>query len=119
MNQESFNQQFCEDLEYYLCDVFESMDDDSVKGFWCDGVLAPFVDNELSKKHVDDSKQIVARAFVGRDGQEEYTLVLTFGKYSLRKYADGHRLNDCLPDIHSRGSFIINTNRKTMELFLK
>jgi hypothetical protein len=119
MAQQSFNQQFCIDLEYYLCDVFTSVVQDDVKGFWCDGVLAPFVDNELSKKHVNERKQIITRAFVGRSGQEEYTLVLTLGKLSLRRFANDRSLNDCLPDIHSSESFVINVDKRTIQLFLK
>ena len=106
-------------MNTYLCDVFKRVDEDDVKGFWCDGVLAPFVDNELSKKHVNDSKQIVTQAFVGRSGQEEYTLILTLGKQSLERYACGRSLNDCFPDIHSSENFVINIEKKTMELFLK
>ncbi len=119
MNQESFNQQFCVDLEYYLCDVFNSIDNADVKGFWCDGVLAPFVDNELSKKYVIDNKRIIARVFAGRDGQEEYILILNLGNYSLQKYASGNCLNDCLPDLNSKENFIIDTHQKTIVLYLK
>ncbi|MBT1708865.1 hypothetical protein KK062_11560 [Fulvivirgaceae bacterium PWU5] len=70
---------------------------EAIHGFWCGGVDTPYFDYKLARKHVNDTRKIETRAWIGPSGQEEYALVIHFGKYALRRYAKGSSLNDCVP----------------------
>lgn len=88
---------FCDMLEYRIWEVLKNSDIEAQKGFWCDGVLPPFNDNELSKKYVNDNRQVTLRAFIGPDGQNEYELQLVFGPKALSRYARGLDIVECIP----------------------
>ena len=63
---------------------------------WMDGVLMPFVERQLSKKHVNDTRKIEAHAWaLTNKGDVKFDLVVYFEKYSLRRYARGSALDDC------------------------
>lgn len=91
------DQNFCSRLEFYLTKAFSYSKDNQLKGFWCDGILLPFSDIEISKKYIRDKKEIDMTAFIGKDGQETYQLKLLFGKKSLKKYEMDLNLEDCIP----------------------
>ena len=57
---------FCELLEYEICNVFKYSDNDQIKGFWCDGVLFNQQNEEYTPKFVNDNRQITLRAFIGK-----------------------------------------------------
>ena len=89
---ESFNEDFCVYLEYHLCRTFERSNNKTFKGYWCDGVSwHPTIDSHISKKHVNDTRMIETTAWIGKTGQEEFTLIIKFGKYSLRRYGQGFK----------------------------
>ncbi len=73
---ESFNEDFCAELEYHLTWTFNQSDDKNLRGFWCDGVLMPTNDLQLTKKNVNDKRKIVTKAFLGYDGQDEYDMTI-------------------------------------------
>ena len=116
----SFNKDFCSKLESRICREFENSKDTELKGFWCDGVLwKPLIENQLTKKHVNDKRQIVTKAWIGKTGQTEYQATICFGKMSLSKYAKGIDLTDCIPEEHSQEDWIeIDIVNKTLEIKL-
>jgi hypothetical protein len=116
---ESFNEDFCVQLEYHLTRTFENSEDKNLKGFWCDGVLMPFAESQLTKKGVNDTRKIVTKAWLGYDGQGEFEMTINFGQLSLRRYAKGSDLSDCLPSENSMGWVTLDIERKTIELQLK
>jgi len=60
---ESFNEDFCLDLEYYLCRTFKNSNRDELRGFWCDGIAwLP-----VSKKRVNDTRKIETKAWIGNE----------------------------------------------------
>lgn len=61
------NQDFCEFLEYEICKAFKHTDNDQIKGFWCDGVLLNQSDSPYSQKSVNDNRQIILKAFIGKE----------------------------------------------------
>ncbi len=73
------DQDFCTYLEYKISKAFANSTDQTIKHFWCDGVLLPASDNEISKKSVNDNREIIMKVFIGLDGQENYKLTLKFG----------------------------------------
>jgi hypothetical protein len=117
---ESFNEDFCDTLEYHLCTTFEHSDREDVKGFWCDGVSSRLlVESQLSKKSVNDTRRIETDAWIGTDGQQPYTMIIRFGKYSLRRYAKGRSIVDCIPSYDSMDWIDIDIEKRTIEIRLK
>ncbi len=116
---ESFNEDFCAELEYHLTRTFNQSDDKSLRGFWCDGILMPTNDLQLTKKSINDKRKIVTKAFLGYDGQDEYEMTINFGQYSLRRYAKGTDLSDSLPNEDTMDWVSLDMKSKTIELKLK
>jgi hypothetical protein len=113
---DSFNQDFCTDLEFHLCLTFENSHDDRLNGFRCDGVShEPLV---KSKKSINDNRQLVTKAWIGKTGQDEYEMTIHFGKYSLRRFAKGTSLADTLPSNQSMHWVKIDTDNRTIEIQL-
>ncbi|MEP6735765.1 MAG: hypothetical protein ABJA70_09620 [Chryseolinea sp.] len=48
---ESLNREFCDFLERHIQNTFANSPDKRVSVMACDGVLEPFMDIEISKKH--------------------------------------------------------------------
>lgn len=113
--EEAFNEKFCDFLEYHLCDTFRNSDKKEMRRLWCDGIVY----NHNSKKQVNDKRQIETLAFIGQDGQEEYQMKIKFGKYSLKRYAKGTSLNDCVPNSGSMDWIEIDIENKRIEIHLK
>lgn len=115
---ESFNEDFCVQLEYHLTRTFGNSEDEKIKRFWCDGVLMPFIESQLTKKSVNDTRKIVTKAWLGYDGQGDFEMTINFGQYSLRRYAKGFELTGCLPSENSMDWITLDIERKTIELQL-
>jgi len=116
----SFNENFCNHLEYHLGLTFENSDRQDLNGFWCDGISwNPTSDNQLTKKSVNDIRQIVTKAWIGKDGQDEYEMKIRFGKYSLRRYSKGTEMIDCIPSSDSMDWIDIEPENKKIEIRLK
>lgn len=114
---ESFNQEFCELLEYHLCATFRNSDQKEISKLWCDGIVC----NHFSKKLVNDKREIKTIAWIGENGQYEFEMNIKFGKHSLRRYAKGTKIIDCIPDSDSinwieidleKNSFKFNLSRQ-------
>ncbi len=117
---ESFNEEFCTHLEYHLCRTFENSNNEEIIGFWCDGVSgSPFIDSQITKKSVNDTGKIETRAWIGKAGQDEYYMTIRFGKYSLRRYARGTSLIDCIPGEETMDWIEIDTEKKIIKINLK
>jgi hypothetical protein len=119
ISQESFNEDFCLYLEYHLGNTFAQSEDRAIRGLWCDGVMMPLISSQLSKKSVNDTRRIVTKAWIGYDGQGEYELTIKFGKYSLRRYAKGTSLKDCVPGDETMGWINIDVEKRRIEIQLK
>ncbi len=109
---------FCNLLEYQLTSAFENSDDIALKGFWCDGIVLPLNENEYSKKSINDKRQVLAKSYIGKTGQDEYQMTIKFGTNALSKYEKGLDIKDCIPDVEERDWYIINTDRKHISIQL-
>lgn len=118
-NEESFNREFCEYLEWHLGRTFEKSGDNKLRGLWCDGILPPFIERQLTKKSVNDTRTIVTTAFIGYDGQGKYEMTIKFGRYSLRRYARGSSMIDCLPGDDSTDWITLDMENAKIEIRLK
>lgn len=112
------NQDFCDFLEYEICKAFEHSDNDSNKGFWCDGVLPHQPENYYSPKFVNDNRQVMLKAFIGQNGQMEYELTLKFGSKALSRFARNLDIKDCVPKADKPNWFKIDTTLNKIEIQL-
>jgi hypothetical protein len=113
---QSFNEEFCAKLEHHLTRTFGKSE---LRGFWCDGVSMPTHDLELTKKYVNDKRRIVTKAWLGFNGQDVYEMIINLGQYSLRRYAKGSDLIDCLPSEDSTDWIELDVESKTIKVQLK
>jgi hypothetical protein len=112
------DQDFCAYLEYELTRAFSHSTDNSIKHFWCDGILLPNSEREISQKHINDTKRVATTAFIGKNGQEEYKTTLMFGPKALSKYARGLHLKDCIPDPTNKNWYDVDISNKTLMIKL-
>lgn len=114
-----FNSDFCLALERYLTLVFSKSEEKLIRSLWCDGVLIPENEILISKKSVNDTREIKTKVWigVGTKNQVQFDLMLYFGKYSLRRYAKGNKLDDCIAALESERQ-IINIENALIELHL-
>ena len=115
---ESFNERFCFMLEYYITSVLEESDDKQIRSLWCDGILMPHKKSLVTKKSVNDTRRIETKAWIGHGSRKQclFDLILRFEKYSLRRYAKGNNLEDCLPGIED---LFVDFENKRIELFMR
>jgi len=112
------NNDFCDFLERQLSKAFANSSIDSIKNFWCDGILPPTFENQYSKKFVNDNRKVVMTAFVGVSGQDKYELTLNFGSKSLSKYQRDLELFECVPNPEKANWFDINIEQKKITILL-
>jgi hypothetical protein len=112
------DQDFCEFLEYEICKAIELSDNVEIKGFWCDGILLNQPDSSYSQKFVNDNKQVLLKALIGKDGQTEYELTLKFGNNALSRYARNLDIKECVPNPGIQNWFDIDTKRNKIEVQL-
>lgn len=79
----------------------------------------PSVESQLTKKNVNGKRRIITKAWLGKDGQSEFEMTISFGQYSLRRYAKGKALDDCLPTEGFEDWIAIDLSSKTIELQLR
>ena len=112
------NQSFCNFLEYHLTESFTYSQDEIIKHMWCDGILLPSNELDYSKKIINDKRQLLLKAFIGKDGQDEYVMLLKFGNKSLSRYARNLDIKDCIPDPEKGDWYIIDTDKKQIAIQL-
>lgn len=118
MGKESFDDEFCDVLNGYLMSAMSTFDHKLARSCWMDGVLMPFVEL-LSKKRINDTRKIETHvwALTGK-GDIKFDLIIYFGKYSLRRYAKGSSLDDCLPLLDSTDHISVDFEKERIELRL-
>lgn len=109
---------FCDFLEYRICDLLENSNDDRLRGFWCDGILLPPFENCYSQKYVNDNRQVILKAYIGKNEQQEYELTMNFGPKALSKYARNLDIQECVPNAGDENCFAIDIEKFKMELQL-
>lgn len=105
-------------LEYAISEALAASTEEAIKGFWCDGVMPVEPDSHYSPKHVNDHRAIRLRAFVGKDGQTEYDLVVKFGPKALSRYSRGLSIQDCITANSEENWLTIDTNARRIEVKL-
>jgi hypothetical protein len=115
-----FNEEFCERLAYRLGETFRNSELPELKGYWCDGVShLSLLDNQTTQKNVNDTHIIVTEAWIGKDGQDLYEMIIHFGPYALRRFAKGMSISDCIPDVQTMDWVEIDLKKKQIDVRLK
>lgn len=112
------DQDFYSFLEYHFSKCLAYSSDENLKGFWCDGVMLPLHENEYSIKSIKEKKQVELKAFLGIDGQDEYSLFILFGPQSLHSYDRGVNLKDCIPGFEEHDWYFIDKEKKQVTIQL-
>ena len=112
------DESFCVFLEYAICEAFKHSNNNQIKGFWCDGILLNQSEYTYSQQFVNNNRQVTLKAFIGKDGQTEYELILRFGRKALSRYARSLDIKECVPSPESSNFFDINTQYKRIEVQL-
>src|SRR5688500_1598681 len=94
---ELLNQDFMSVLEYHLSKTFKNSDDKSINSLWCDGIDHTGI--------VKENNVLETRAWIGKDGQTEYNMVINFSDEFLNKKTS-------LPSINSLDWIKIEINNK-------
>jgi len=113
-----FDQDFCQFLEYEICKAFQHSNNEEIKGFWCDGVLSFAAGHSYSQKAIHDSRKITLKAFIGKDGQSEYELVLKLGNKALSRHARNLDIKECIPDPEEVDWLDIDIKKRRLEIQL-
>lgn len=116
--QPPFNQDFCTHLEYSL--DFEKLKREDLKGFWCDGVdHLPTDIKSLAKSRIEKDRVIKTKAWIGKDGQDEYEMLLNLGDEFMKAYKADSNLIDSIPGREEKDWFDIDIEQRTIEVKLK
>lgn len=116
LNEPPFNQDFCDHLEYAL--DFDQLGQENVRGFWCDGVSAyPFDAKSLSKANIQNNKEIITEAHIGKGGQDRYRMTIQLGPKALEYYEKGKDLEQCIPE--SEYKYWIKIDPEAQEVWVR
>ena len=97
-----FEEEFCLFLEFRICELVKQLDDDDLKGYWCDGVRFVAL--------LDDTACFIAH--FGKCGQAKYYLFLQLGEKSRKLLDKGKGIIDCIPSIVDYDNFSVDVARK-------
>ena len=114
----SFNEDFCSMLEYHLTRAFGNSANKEINRLWCDGILIPFLDSQLTTKNILATEKILTEARIGFDGQEKYQMIIKLGPNSLEACINMLSLQNCLPNDTSMNWIILDRDNKIIELQL-
>jgi hypothetical protein len=113
----SFDQEFCTNLEWKF--DFDKMEDERVKGFWCDGIdHFPEDFMSLAKSNIKKERRIKTKAWIGKDGQDVYDLTIHLGDKSIANYISGQSLIECIPADNFNKWIAIDAENLSMEVQL-
>lgn len=107
----SFTQDFCSILEYQLCKTLKNSEEEQIKKIWCDGISHEYL--------TATSRKIITKAWIGKDGQDEYEMTLRFGNEALNASAKNLAIINCIPSEKSTDWITIDIENKIIELQLK
>jgi hypothetical protein len=103
----SFNQYFCDYLEYHLTRAFKNAPRaNKFEYVWCDDVEMPCA-RDTSMEIFAATKEIITRAWLGYSGQDIYQMTIKLGEKSWEKCMKGNSLIRCIPSDKSITGLIL------------
>ncbi|MGN6179828.1 MAG: hypothetical protein ACTHNW_11645 [Mucilaginibacter sp.] len=119
---QSFDQHFLNMLEYHLSRALANSDDNKLKYLWCDGILLPDDNSQLSKQNIINTRQIITRAWIGWLGttkQDLFKMIILLGECSVDKGLTDQNLQNCLCENDTTDWIVINDVEKLIQIQLK
>ncbi len=110
-----YTNDFCLFLEFHLSKCLFEETDPEIKGFWCDGVDY----NGETDQQVIGLKRVKTIAYLGKSGQEPYTMIINFGNRSIDALKNRTPLEHCVPEEGRTDWYVIDLDEKEIELFLR
>lgn len=109
LNEPVFNLEFCSHLEWSL--DFNNIENEKIKyyakSFWCDGISHLPEDSKSLLYHtIENSKQIITKAWIGYGGDEIYEMKIKFGKKAIENYKNNKSLIECIPKNNENPNWI-------------
>jgi len=95
---QSFSKEFCDILEYKLCDLM-------------------FI-RTISKEKISEHREIITTISTGKSGQEKYKIIIELGEQALKNYISGESIINCIPVEYHAKNFSIDLEPKTVWLLL-
>ncbi len=115
----SFNQDFCDYLEYHLTRAFlNAPRANKFECVWCDGMEAPCI-RDTSMENFIETREIITRAWSGYCGQDIYKMIIRLGDKSWEKCMKGHSLIRCIPSDKSIDWVDLDIDNKSIILQLR
>lgn len=111
----TLHEDFCTQLEYALCTALRSSPHEELRVLWCDGVSPLPFSYEQESGH---TTSIITQAWLGKDGQDVYTMTILLGKKAAEHYARGAEFFSCIPPPIPADWFEIDTQKKTILVYL-
>lgn len=112
------DEEFFQCLEFEITKALQFSENADIKGFWCDGIIHKESESLFLNKTVNDKRQLLLKAFIGKDGQSEYELTLKFGKNSLSRFARNLDIKECIPNPEKPNFFDIDINLNKIKIDL-
>ncbi|WP_207430971.1 hypothetical protein [Sabulibacter ruber] len=111
---ESLDEDFCSALEYRLTRIFRESDQKEIRSLWCDGISPGIETND----NPIDSRRIRTKAWIGKDGQEEFSMTILLGEEAIVKFLNGGSLIDSIPREETKDWMDIDTEGRTVTVQL-
>ena len=111
-------QEFCDNLEYYICDILFQFEEVDIRRCWCDGVYLP--ENVLPVNGAIVTKAWIDEGKIkgGDKGQFLYGLTLHLGKVALEQCMGGKLNEDSLPQAIDEHNFYFNPEKREISIWL-
>lgn len=117
VNNNMLSRNFYDQLEYAITGVLAASTDKEINCLWCDGIIEPGYPATISQEYINQKREITLIAFIGKDGQDQYELILKLGRKSLSKYARKLDLTECIP-AENNVPFSIDIRKKLITISL-
>jgi hypothetical protein len=112
------DESFYDLLEFHITRSLSLSENPACKGFWCDGILPTDMDSVLLTDQIQRHRSILLAAFIGKTGQDRYSLKLHFGPKSLSRLSRNLDLKGCLPPESDAEGIACDPAQQTIDVFL-
>ena len=116
---------FCTYLEYQISRTLANSADPVTSHFWCDGVLLPDSEEAYSPRQVNNTRQVLTRAWIDDSGNKGpghgqflFQLRIRFGKKAVRYYMRGNDLKECVPSTENDNWIMLDVESRLVEIQL-
>ena len=111
----SIDERFCGSLERTITEFFRGSADNDIRELWCDGVSVSSHEARGNfRDHLISTREFETTAWIGREVQDEYRLVLRFGNRSIKLISEDGNIVCCIPSTGLTERFEIDLSARVM-----